>query len=98
MPLDITRARDLLRRHDLRSLFIEEMGWDNPGHDLSITVDGTILCLRAIAQKRGFGVYLCPPIGDYGAIPEHAIRGRIEEQVRKEVHEHLLVFVNAERT
>lgn len=98
MSFDLHSARQLLRQGDLRRLFVEEMGWERPGPDLAITLDGRTLTLKAVAQKRGFGVYICPPPGDDGALANHAMRRRIEEQVRKEVHQHLLIYTDGARS
>jgi hypothetical protein len=98
MSFDLHSARQLLRQGDLRRLFVEEMGWERPGPDLAITLEGRTLTLKAVAQKRGFGVYICTPPGDDGALANHAMRRRIEEQVRKEVHQHLLIYTDGARS
>jgi len=96
MTLNMSHARQLLRSFELETLFVEELGWDRPGANLEIAFDGQTLGLQAIAEKRGMGVYLCPPLD--GAMPDHATRRRIEATVRKSVHEHLLAFTDADRT
>ena len=58
MPFKIAEARKNLQSFDLKKLFIEEMGWDNPGSDLVIRFNGQNIKLKAIAQKRGFGVFV----------------------------------------
>ena len=95
MPMDLTRARQHLRAFNLTELFIEVMGWDRPGPDVPIDLDGFALTLKAVAQKRGLVVLVCPPLAD-GQLPNHATRRKIEAQVRKTAHEHLLIFINAD--
>jgi hypothetical protein len=93
MPLDISHARQFLQSFNLRKLFIEDMGWGRSGSDLEIPSEGDVLLLTAVAQKRGLMVYVCSPLAD-GNIPDYATRKKIETQVRKSVHEHLIIFTN----
>jgi len=97
MTFDFNRARQHLQSFNLRKLFIEEMGWDQPGPDLDIPYDGDILYLEAIAQKRGLSVYVCSPQED-GQIPDYAGRRKIEAELRKSVHEHILIFTNLDNS
>ena len=97
MPFDFNRARRALQNFDLRNLFIREMGWDNPGASLTVQVNGSPLTLASVAQKRGLGVYLCPP-PDGSQVPDYSTRRKIEHEVRKVAHEHLLVFTNHDHT
>ncbi len=95
MPLDTARARHLLVKGDLRALFIEELGWDRHPTALQITVDAIVLTLPVIAQKRSMVAYQCPaPIGE--RLPNYAQRRKIEHQVEKFSHEHLIVFTDAQ--
>jgi len=93
MPFKIAEARKNLQAFDLKSLFIEEMGWDNPGSDLVIRFNGQNIKLKAIAQKRGFGVFAVPPVD--GKMPDYATRRKVETEVRKSVHEHILIFTDS---
>jgi hypothetical protein len=95
MPFNIPRARQCLQAFNLTKLFIEEMGWDHPGANLEVALDGAVLKLTAIAQKRGLGVYLCLPLPG-GELPDYATRRKIETLVRKSIHEHLIIFTNAD--
>lgn len=94
MPLDTARARQLLVKGDLRALFIEELGWDRHTAALQITLDGVALTLPALAQKRGMVAYQCPA-PDGSKFPDYAQRRKIEHQVAKSAHEHLIVFTDA---
>ncbi len=97
MPLNPTNSRQLLKQFDFRNLFLQELGWDNHKAALQITVDGEQLQLAAVAQKRGMVAYQCPtPAG--GSLPEYAVRRKIEQQVAKAAHEHLIIFTDAAQT
>lgn len=78
----------------LETVFTRFLGWEEPGADLDVEVDGQSMRLHALAARRGMGVYLCPPIN--GAIADHATRRRIEAAVRRTVPEHLLGFTGAD--
>jgi hypothetical protein len=96
MPFKIAEARKELQAFDLKKLFIEQMGWDNPGADITIQFNGESLQLKAIAQKRGLGAFVVPPIE--GEIPDYANRRKIEVEVRKRIQEHVLIFTNADES
>src|ERR1700734_3567940 len=94
MALNTSRARQLLAKGDLRSLFIEELGWDRHGAKLEITLAGSSLTLQALAQKRGMVAYhFATPSGQ--RLPDYAQRRKIEHQVAKFAHEHLIVFTDS---
>jgi len=95
MPLDTARARQLLVKGDLRALFIEELGWDRHPTALQMTLGNEIPPLSVLAQKRGMVAYQCPtPNGE--RLPNYAQRRKIEHQVAKFAHEHLIVFSDAQ--
>src|SRR5215472_16778550 len=94
MPLNTARARQLLGNGDLRALFIEELGWDRHNARLDVIVGGSSVALQALAQKRGMVAYQCAsPPGE--RLPDYARRRKIEQQVAKSAHEHLIVFTDA---
>ena len=88
-----TKARQCLKEFDLRTLFIEEMGWDHHISPLEVLVDGFTYKLSAVAQKRGMVVYACLSLGDK-PIPDYPTRRKIEKQVAKSVHEHLIIYTD----
>lgn len=94
MPTNKARARSLLKQFELRTLFIEQLGWDAYGVGLPVTVDGREVALDALAQKRGMIAYLCRAPEATG-LPDYAMRRKIERQVAKSAHEHLIVFTDA---
>ena len=97
MPLNINRVRQLLKEFDFPALFREELGWDTHNAPLEIQLDGQPQKLQAVAQKRGMVALRCPtPAG--GRLPEYSVRRKIEQQVAKAAHEHLIIFTDAAQT
>jgi hypothetical protein len=97
MKLNTVRVRQLLKDFDFHQLFIEELGWDHHGARLDILLDGRTIRLQALAQKRGMVAYLySTPSGEQ--LPDHGARRKIEYQAAKTAHEHLIVFIDADRT
>lgn len=94
MALNSARARQLLAKCDLKGLFIEELGWDHHSATLKVTPDGYSITLQAVAQKRGMVAYHCATPGGQ-RLPDYALRRKIEHQVAKAAHEHLIVFTDA---
>lgn len=97
MQLDVRRTGQCLKKFDFQHLFIEEMGWDIYNAPLEVMVDGETYALQAVAEKRGFVAYVCPALaGD--SLPDYPTRSKIEHQVARSVREHLLIFVDTQRT
>ncbi len=95
--LDVTRTRQYLKEFDFENLFYEELGWDKYTNNLQISVNSSAFSLKAIAEKRGMAAFLCVP-GDDGAIPDYPTRRKIEKQLAKSVHEHIIIYVDDEKT
>lgn len=91
--LDAAKTRTCLKEFDFEGLFLEELGWDKYTNNLHISVNSEIFSLNAIAEKRGMAAFLCNPSGD-GTIPDYTSRRKIEKQVAKSVHEHIIIYVN----
>jgi hypothetical protein len=97
MPLNVNRVRQLLKEFDFSALFREELGWDTHNAPLEIQLDGQPQKLQAVAQKRGMVALRCPtPAG--GRLPDYSVRRKIEQQVAKAAHEHLIIFTDAAQT
>ncbi len=92
MSFNREAARSALQAFDFRTLFINEVGWDQLTVPLDIVVDGQDLRLHPIAQKRGLGVY------ELQSLPDRAMRMKIERKLAKSVYEHILIFTNPEKT
>jgi hypothetical protein len=96
MSFDFTRARPLLQEGNLPKLFREELGWEPAHQKLSLRDGDTDYAFTAIAEKRGFTVWLCE--SPNGGVPDHAARLKLDRQLSETSFEHLIVFVTAERT
>jgi len=96
MPLDRNHCRPLLQDFDFRTLFIEELGWDTHKATLDIPLKDGSARLESIAHKRGFVAWHCP--ASVGGFPDAAVRRKIEHEVAKAAHEHLIVFTDAAKT
>ena len=92
MRLDRQRTERHLKSADLRSLFIEELGWDNPGsrHEEEVDVTGQLFSLTPVAEKRGVKIFRC------NVIPDRTLRQKIEKEITKRAFEHLIIFLEAE--
>lgn len=99
MPPSDDKLLAVLKRFDFDTLFcdFQMLGWDAPGSDVTVDVQVARVTLRAIAQKRGVQVFLCPPDAD-GRIPEDKARRRIAHQLGRHVPENLLIFADAAQT
>jgi tRNA1(Val) A37 N6-methylase TrmN6 len=99
MPISEDKLLALLKRFDFDPLFcdFQSLGWDAPGSDVTVVVQDARIALRAVAQKRGVQVFLCPPDAD-GLIPEDKTRRRIAHQLGRHVPENLLIFADAAQT
>ena len=100
--LDAAAIRDTLARFDFSRLFTQELGWDYPAPNVTrVTIDGSEYELIPAAQKRGFQALLCPtPTGhdDLTSPAANQLRRKIERQVTKIAHEHLIIFMDAQCT
>jgi len=97
MSLDFTRARQYLKEFNFGSLFIEELGWDCHDYRVEVAVDSKTHLLSSFAQKRGMIAFACSASDD-DRIPDYPTRRKIERQVAKSVHEHLIVYTDKTRT
>jgi len=93
MSIDKPAVRDRLSRFDLTGLFTQELGWDFPAASVTVTVSGHHYRLLSVAQKRGVQILQCPPGAD-GGVPDYATRRKIDKQLAKSAHEHLIIFVD----
>ena len=102
MQIHVHRARERLRAFDFETLLIEELGWDYYNEELNTQIrekggDESEYQLTAVAQKRGMAVFLCSATAE-GTIPDQPTRRKIEQEVAKSVHEHLIIYADAEQT
>ena len=98
MQVQIDELRSYLQAFDFRNLLVEGLGWDYYRADpVSLHVDGSDYTLEPAAQKVGFVVYVCGSGAD-GSVPAYPMRRKIERQVAKLAFEHLIIFVDADKT
>lgn len=96
--VDFARSRQLLQSFEFGKLFIEVLGWSNPTEQRAkeVEVDGMIYQRRMIAQVAGVPVYEVG--GPEGRIPGETVRRAIQEQTAEISLEHLLIFVDSDRS
>ena len=94
--LDRERVRGCLESFDLRTLFIEELGWDRGGEDVEIEVGGRAFALEALAHKRGMVAWQYTA-GAGEAFPDHPTRIKIDRQLTGAAREHLVVYAAPDR-
>ncbi len=97
MAVVIENMRRNLREFRFEDLFREDLGWDTYRNRLPVAVDGQTYDLRGRAQKRGLVVLECLP-GSDGKLPDSGTRAKIEHQVAKVVHEHVIIYTDAGKT
>ena len=102
MQINRDQAHQLLRDFEFETLWIEELGWDRHRGEVATEIrerggDESEYILTTIAQKRGMAVFLCPARAD-GSIPDYAIRRKIQREVARSVHEHLIIYTDAAET
>ncbi|HEX8925899.1 MAG TPA: hypothetical protein VF786_08920, partial [Terriglobales bacterium] len=85
-----------LKQFDFTRLFIEELGWNRYRESLTVEAANTTYMLRGVAEKQGVAVLVCDPDPN-GGIPNYDTRKKIDELVTKQVHEHLIIFVDSQR-
>ena len=95
--LDRDRIRAHLENFDLRSLFIEELGWDHGGTNTEATVAGHTYALQAIGQKRGMVAFQHVADSE-DTFPDYPTRQKIERKVVKTVREHFIVYARHDRS
>ncbi len=98
MPASIEELRPHLQAFDFPRLFVEGLGWDHyQSSPLVIEVDGGTYTLRTVAEKAGFAAYVCDP-GQDGDIPPYPVQRKLEVRVGRTAFEHVIIFVDAQRT
>ena len=98
MQVQIDELRPYLHSFDFQHLLVEGLGWNYyQAEPVSVHVDGHDYTLEPAAEKAGFVVYVCGPCVD-GFVPSYPVRRKIERQVAKMAFEHLIIFIDADRT
>lgn len=97
MSIDREKVISLLKESDFSTLFTQQLGWDKCSGIETVSVCEEQFSLQLIAEKRGVCIYICLPDRN-GNIPPVAIRAAIERKIAKLAYEHLLIFINADKT
>jgi len=95
---NLERSRTLLQKFDFHTLFIEELGWEQPAQAKTdtLTVNGETYTRRQVAQLAGVVVFeLTAPTGQ---MPEAKTRATVQQAVTEQYYENLLIFIDAPRT
>jgi len=98
LNVNVERARCCLQEFDFRKLFVEELNWDacnNRPIDVLVN-DQSYHCIP-FAELGGMVAYLVESPGDVDTPPPN-IRRFIETKVKKQTHEHILIFVDSQKT
>ena len=98
MQVQVDELRPYLQAFDFQNLLVEGLGWDHyRAEPVRIHVDGYDYVLEPTTQKSGFVVYVCGS-GTDGSVPPYPVRRKIESQVAKLAYEHLIIFIDADKT
>lgn len=86
------RLLDLVDALEFRTLFIDELGWNNPDQpDLTVEVDGQDFTLTQIAGYKGLRIWHCP------ILPPRKTQRIIDILVGASNHERLVIFADEHR-
>ena len=91
-----TDFNEFIRNFNFKNLFIE-LGWDNFNEKKFVKITDEKFELEGVAQKKGFAVFVCHP-GSNSKLPTKDIRRKIDREITKLYHEHLLIFIDKNRT
>lgn len=86
------RLLDLVDACDFRTLFIDELGWQNPDRPpLTFEVDGCTYTLTQVAGYKGLRIWHCP------TLPPRRAQREIDVLVGKDNLERLVIFTDKQR-
>ena len=96
--LNIQRTREILQEFNFQRLFVDELGWSQvpDAKPRPWSVKGQELVGREIAHLGGVAVLELT--AEDGVIPEANARLNVHREIAKVHHEHVLIFVDRERT
>ena len=98
MTLNIEKAREFLQNFDFKTLFIEELGWNNSKNKnaFPFNVKETQFFRKAIAELSGATIYEITTVD--GNIPESKVRDAISKEIQKINFEHILIFIDKDNS
>ena len=95
--LTLQNTKNLLQNFDFQSLFIEELGWSNSRQKpVTFATKSGNFTRKAIAELSGAVVYEIE--AEDGEIPDSPIRASISTEIQKIHFEHILIFIDKNRT
>ena len=102
MQFNRHNTRKLLREFKFQTLFTEELGWEHLNEEVKAEIreseaDYGEYQLTAVAEKHGMAAFHCTGRTD-GSMPDGSARRKIQRRVAKAVHEHLIIYTDAEKT
>lgn len=80
-----------------QDLFTEHLLWDSFRAKHAFEVNGQFFEVEGAAEKRGLVAFVCRPASNQ-PFPGSAERKRVEREVEKLHHEHLIIFIDREHT
>lgn len=96
MNLDKSHFTELVKSFKIKELF-NELGWDRTNITLPISIEEEIFTLSAVAEKRGFLIFVCSPDSS-GKIPIKDVRKKIDNKITKLYFEHLIIYTDKENS
>ena len=98
MTINFEKTRNCLKQFSFNTLFIEELGWSQPGNRnaVSFTVKDISFTRRPVAELSG--VYVIEVEAEDGKVPDAKTRAAVHKEIAKLHHENLIIFVDHERT
>lgn len=90
--MNITREdfSSFIKGFNFESLF-NYLGWDRSYVTIpKLEINGTTYSFKTAAQKSAFMIIVCT--SSEGVIPPYSMRSRIDSEMKKRVHEHMLIF------
>jgi len=96
--LNAQRAREILQTFDFQRLFVEELGWSKPVDPKRRPWNAKEQALSGREIAGLGGVVVLELTADDGSIPEAKARLSVHREVAKVYHEHILIFVDRDRT
>jgi len=91
-----TTFSSFIKSFDFNTLF-NELGWDHYSNKIPVAAADQTFVLNGIVEKRGFVILQCSPQSD-GKIPVSNIRKQIEGKLTKFHQEHLIIYIDRNRT
>ena len=99
VSMQFADVRERLNNFEFGDLFVENLGWARPPAGekkaRALVIKGESYERRAIAELGGVMVFEITSAN--GRIPDAERRKQVDGEIEKQFHEHLLVFVDADR-